>query len=115
MPHLVEDGVKREEPGARRDHFTQSLHAFIGWAPYRDLVRHLGPAVEGAEPLGEPLARAQAIRINRDVDALADREGVGVTAGVPQEPAQELDLVGELGGRQRARAHETAAEEDGAL
>src|SRR5439155_16393713 len=77
---LVEDRVEKQEPRARRDHLAQTLHAFIARPPHRDFLRHLRPTVERPEPLREPLTRPLPVRVDRDVHALADREGSRITA-----------------------------------
>src|SRR5207245_8310832 len=74
----------------------------------------LGLAVEGAEPLGEPPPRPRTVAVDRDVDALAERERRGVAPGLLEDAAQELDLVEERRRRGGARADEAVAELHGA-
>src|SRR5438105_900719 len=68
---LVEDGIEHEEAGARRDDVAQALDAGVRVAPHAHVLGQRGPAIEGAEPLGEPLAGARPVAIEGDVDALA--------------------------------------------
>src|SRR2546425_725639 len=111
---LVEDGVQHEKAGARRNDRGEPVDALPGVAPHRHLGRQLGLAVEGAEPLGEPPPRPRAVAVDRDVDALAERERRGVAPGLLEDAAQELDLVEERRRRGGARADEAVAELHGA-
>src|SRR5439155_13934656 len=74
----------------------------------------VGLAVEGAEPLGEPPPRPRAVAIDRDVDALAERERREIAPGLLEEAAQQLGLVEERRRRDGARADEAVAELHGA-
>src|SRR5207247_399453 len=82
-------------------------------APHRDLLGQLGPAVERAEPLAQPLAGPRAVTIDGDVDALADGKARRVPPRVLQHASQRSHLVGEGRGADRARAHEAVAELEG--
>src|SRR5216117_2082367 len=58
--------------------------------------------------------RPRAVAIDRDVDALAERERRGIAPGLLEEAAQELGLVEERRRRDGARADEAVAELHGA-
>src|SRR3989475_12619847 len=106
---LVEDGVQHEEAGARGNDLGEPVDALPGAAPHRHLGGQVGLTVEGTEPLGEPPPCPRAVAVDRDVDALAERERRGVAPGLLADAAQELDLVEERRRRDGARADETVA------
>src|SRR5437879_12669294 len=60
---LVEDRVEHEEAGAALDELAEPVDALGRLAPDRDLLRELAPAVEGAEPVGEPSLRPPAVDV----------------------------------------------------
>src|SRR2546426_2731633 len=107
---LVEGGVQHEKAGARRNDRGEPADALPRVGPHRHLRGQLGLAVEGAEPPGEPPPRPRAVAVDRDVDALAERERRGVAPGLLEDAAQELDLVEERRRRGGARADEAVAE-----
>src|SRR3989441_7500506 len=111
---LVEDGVQHEEAGARGNDLEEPVDALPGVAPHRHLGGQLGLAVEGAEPLGEPPPCPRAVAVDRDVDALAERERRGVAPGLLEDAAQEFALADERRRRGGARADEAVAELHGA-
>src|SRR2546429_377777 len=65
-------------------------------------------------PGADPPPRPRAVAIDRDVDALAERERRGIAPGLLEEAAQELGLVEERRRRDGARADEAVAELHGA-
>src|SRR3989442_2245634 len=95
---LVEDRIEEDKVGPTGDHPREPVETLRPVAPDGRLLGQLGPAVEGAEPLGEPPPGPRAVAIDRDVDALADRKARGIASGLGEEPAQRLHLFGELRG-----------------
>jgi len=84
-------------------------------APDRNARCHIGILVALAEPRAQATLGALAIVIDRQVDALGDRELRGVVLRFFEETTQQRALRDEVGGGRRARAHPSVAMANGAL
>src|SRR5262245_22501954 len=71
---LVEDRVEDDETDARSGQLADPVDALLGRPPDGDAGGHVRVPVVPPEPLRQPLARAVAIAIDGDVDALAHGE-----------------------------------------
>ena len=96
MLHLVEHGIEEQQPSAGRHDVLEPRQALLSRPEHRDLFRHLRAAVECAEPFAESLRRASAVLVDREVDALADRERGGIAARLAEELMKQLDLASEF-------------------
>ena len=77
MLPLVEHGVEEQVLGAAAHGLGQSVDDLLRPAEDGDLLRQLRSAVEGGEPLGEALARASPVPVDRQVYALATGNSAG--------------------------------------
>src|SRR5262249_20980434 len=112
MLHLVEYGIEEQKARAGRHDILEPRHALLSRSEHRDLFRHLRASVESTTPRGEALRGALTILIDREVDALADREHGRIASRLAQEPMEQLHLVGECRCRHRPGSHEALTELD---
>src|SRR5205814_7234476 len=95
--------------GASAHNSGELLGAFCCTAPDPTLCAHVGAAVAYAKPLAQTPLGARAIVINRQIDALGDRESSRVALCFVQETPQRAVLLDKIRRRRRTCAHPAVA------